>query len=579
MLKANGDINLDVFTYQDFLAFIGWSYQFTNNKPGTLTSYRSAIKDLYKRENRALPPQFDDDMKNIFQGMRRHHAEQTQSGGVKESGKRPLGYSLYQRLCVDTLSLFDGGFSHLFLTLSWNLMCRSISTQQVQFEHISFQEDSISVVYIVSKTDQAGEKQRDPRHIYANSFDPSTCVFLAFGLYFACHPQLSPGDLFPQRDRFGKILSRLLNSNDFGTHSIRKGVATFACSGTTSGPSIASVCLRCGWTLGHVLERYIHYERAGDQYLGRIVAGLPNNKPEFAALPPHFTPNGSEVVCSVIDIVFPALSSQTRLHEVLSYGLASLIYHFDWLCDSLPPKHPFFSCPFFTNNYLLHGLKPYLSIERNYTAIVRIADDVSTRMQNLLEDQSANAGNISRDFMQNALSELASSLDQRSPSQLPATDTAEPTTVGRLFTWDGRLSKLPKEFELPNVDAASAWRLWWLGNMRLNIPPYRYIVPLDLSSRKQRKLLSDWKFSMTRFEKVCELAGFSMPQTPSEEIITHSFQFISAYIVRVCSATPRKRTRRVSQFRLVSLIPALEGPIFHCIQKFSIGQENINIVQ
>ncbi|KAH9085145.1 hypothetical protein LEN26_020629 [Aphanomyces euteiches] len=91
MHKANGDIDLDVFTYQAFLVFIGWSYQFTKNKPGTLASYRSSIKDLKKRENRALPPQFDDDMKDIFEGMQRHYAEQTQSGGVKDSGKRPLG--------------------------------------------------------------------------------------------------------------------------------------------------------------------------------------------------------------------------------------------------------------------------------------------------------------------------------------------------------------------------------------------------------------------------------------------------------------------------------------------------------
>ncbi|KAF0711842.1 hypothetical protein As57867_005008, partial [Aphanomyces stellatus] len=124
MLNEDGSINLDGFQYPAFLAFIQWAYQNTTNKPGTLASYRCAIKDYYKRQGVPLPSQYDDDMKDLFQGMRRHHAEQTQSGGIKESGKRPMGLSTYESLSLASLKLMDGGFSHLFLALSWNLMCR-----------------------------------------------------------------------------------------------------------------------------------------------------------------------------------------------------------------------------------------------------------------------------------------------------------------------------------------------------------------------------------------------------------------------------------------------------------------------
>ncbi|ETV66997.1 hypothetical protein H257_16688 [Aphanomyces astaci] len=63
-------------------------------------------------------------------------------------------------------------------------------------------------------------------------------------------------------DRFGKSLAALVcggsskAKKDIGTHSIRKGAATFVSSGSTGGPSIISVCLRCGWFLGNVMERY-----------------------------------------------------------------------------------------------------------------------------------------------------------------------------------------------------------------------------------------------------------------------------------------------------------------------------------
>ncbi|KAH9119958.1 hypothetical protein LEN26_011360 [Aphanomyces euteiches] len=207
--------------------------------------------------------------------------------------------------------------------MPWNLMCRSISTQTIQINHISREEDALGVVFFKSKTDQAGEKSRDPRHIYANPFNPNV---LALAIYLASHPQLTPGLLFPggkQRDRFGKVLARLVQTvlkektPLIGTHSIRKGVATFACSGSTCGPSMASVCLRCGWTMGHVLERYIHHERAGDQYLGRVVAGLPNYKTEFATLPPHFPSVVDPFVRCGVGLVFPVLPKESTCFDVL----------------------------------------------------------------------------------------------------------------------------------------------------------------------------------------------------------------------------------------------------------------------
>ena len=49
-----------------------------------------------------------------------------------------------------------------------------------------------------------------------------------------------------------------------GSHSIRKGAATYCCAGVHPGPPIVSVCLRAGWSLGRVKERYLKYENAGN---------------------------------------------------------------------------------------------------------------------------------------------------------------------------------------------------------------------------------------------------------------------------------------------------------------------------
>ena len=77
---------------------------------------------------------------------------------------------------------------------------------------------------------------------------------------------------------------------DIGTHSFRKGVSSFVTS-IPGGPSVISVYLRAGWSLGPVQSRYILEGEGGDQLCGRAASGLPVTDVTFASLPPHFLPN------------------------------------------------------------------------------------------------------------------------------------------------------------------------------------------------------------------------------------------------------------------------------------------------
>ena len=73
---------------------------------------------------------------------------------------------------------------------------------------------------------------------------------------------------------------------DLGTHSIRKGVTTYASSGTTAAPSGTAVNIR-GGSFG-TIEAYMMWDRVGNQYAGRLAAGLDVLSPEFAVLHPDF---------------------------------------------------------------------------------------------------------------------------------------------------------------------------------------------------------------------------------------------------------------------------------------------------
>ena len=45
--------------------------------------------------------------------------------------------------------------------------------------------------------------------------------------------------------------------------------------------------------MGSVKERYLQYEKAGDQYLGRVVSGLDVNGVSFGVSPTYFKNDGN----------------------------------------------------------------------------------------------------------------------------------------------------------------------------------------------------------------------------------------------------------------------------------------------
>ncbi|ETV70825.1 hypothetical protein H257_13615 [Aphanomyces astaci] len=136
-----------------------------------------------------------------------------------------------------------------------------------------------------------------------------------------------------------------LSINTIGTHSLRKVAATYAIAGSTSGPSIFNVCIRCGWSIGSVVERYVHYDGAGDQYVGRVGAGLPLGSGDFAVLPPHFIVGSDDAVSASGQLVFPRLWRHEELRGVLKSCLASLIYHKTFLENAFHRITP--CCPVF----------------------------------------------------------------------------------------------------------------------------------------------------------------------------------------------------------------------------------------
>ena len=188
----------------------------------------------------------------------------------------------------------DGVFGHCFLVLTWNLSCRAHNTANIWLCEIEWEStfDMFEIYFAHTKTDQTGDEAKYSCHLYANPCCPPICPVLLLAFYFSCCcnlPQSGESQLFPGQDqyqRFSEMLSRLIQDHEtevselgvnpkmIGMHPIRKGADTYM-SSLPGGPSILSVCIHAGWTMGTVKDVYMQYLSSGDQCVGCCLAMLP----------------------------------------------------------------------------------------------------------------------------------------------------------------------------------------------------------------------------------------------------------------------------------------------------------------
>jgi hypothetical protein len=255
---------------------------------------------------------FNSQISQALSGINRQIQDKAKTHGLSlEQGMKPMSFELYQDLCkwwaMDSGN--DAIFARCFITLTWNLMCRSNNTVNIRREHIEMKGDCIAIKFAHTKSDQEGMESAYDRHVFANPKNWIICPHNALACYLMTvghgGNRINEGELFggnSQYNRFSNILETTLKEHEFeikvdikliGVHSIRKGAATYCCNGTTDGPNLASICNQAGWTMGKVKDTYIKYEVAGDQRVGCTVAGLDVTSIEFGITCPLYlaTPN------------------------------------------------------------------------------------------------------------------------------------------------------------------------------------------------------------------------------------------------------------------------------------------------
>ena len=350
--------------------------------------HRAAIRALFTDYGVHAPTEWDDNLSILFAGIKRREAEKRQGGELertdgtkhKKGGKKPMTMHMYRALNSCMYRREQTPFKVLFVLLCWNLMARACNVGNIGLQHMSWHDDALTVEFCHVKTNRTGSgKGLHPRHIYANPKEPQICPILALGVYLLITPR-GGAMLFQSTREYDRVLKGLrdtiaesaaeledllgISVTEWGLHSLRKGSGSYA----TNGPCAVNKSVsdnRGGWAQSGQGDVYYGYCPEGDQLIGRVLAGLPMGSSDFAVLPPRFrTGVLDKTVRDAISTLFPSYCEVSNAFpRVLSFCLASVVFHSDWLLKTIPHNHPLRSCALFTDPALLASLKALVVCE------------------------------------------------------------------------------------------------------------------------------------------------------------------------------------------------------------------------
>ncbi len=219
-------------------------------------SYRSAYKELHRQCGVTVSQNFEKQLTIKFKGMLRGHAEEKeQTGGRLAEGKDPMSFRLYKFLCSKMVEkgTKDSIFSHAFLTLTWNLVCRSKNTVNIHRNHISWGTDCVTIRFAHTKTDVEGGDQARLRHVFANPYNLDICAVTALAKYLATFEPKENGMLFDANSysRFQKELKKIVKEHQVEEWASTSMILVFIRSGRVLQHTVVQVLL-----LHHILLQY-----------------------------------------------------------------------------------------------------------------------------------------------------------------------------------------------------------------------------------------------------------------------------------------------------------------------------------
>jgi hypothetical protein len=597
-----------------------------------LRKYHDSILYGAKRAKKPFPAGYREDMTAYLDSLQKERIAAKGRGELSEEEADPIRYPLFRVICEYSSAIGDA-FLWFYTMLLWHCMARPINVDDITVNHFSMGVDSVIIKFNSTKKDKKGQRC-SPKNCYSQPMDPTCCITTSMAVYLITtdndwlsplkkclfiNPGAKAGSASSRynkafsgmaKELSGKI-SEFVRLDHFDPYGLRKGSATHASTSTTAPPPTASIILRGEWSLGEVLDIYWKWAEAGDQYLGRVLAGFNPNDTTFDTLPPHFiVGNENPYVKIAMNLCFPkllqrldAMQDVDHFRGLLLRVLASFVYNSEFIST----KTGFKSIPLLNNQPLLQSLKslistqhssvvpqgtgipPHISMIKKMDKMVDLLieernarklrdEEVSNMLATAINEKAAQAGQITAEVLGRMLSDSNNDLERRveemfrerfhlstsqgsNSSQLNAVPRDHTATMmkrgyiaysyGGVLGWD-----VPCGWTVPDkCTLKNAFFLWYNGirggDGIHTIRPFRLLEMIPESEWKKYKV--EWLPIMHLMEK----ATLDMANVVNPELMTSEYEKAVAYVLdqvsylkdakKNCSWTVSTWSKRISR--------------------------------
>ncbi len=354
-------------------------------------------------------------------------------------------------------------------------------------------------------------------------------------------------------------------------------------------------------------ERYLHYKKTGDQYLGGVVTGLSCSNERFAVSPPYFdmssTPDPQaaqkEIDLFVVSHLVNGSKVNSRVFLIFRMLFASLCFHSEFLKTALHQKNKLHASPLFNRiprwikllavvaypwnctefTPVFTGIPPHVALLSKMEGLKEDFLKMKIELMNeFKEELDKRVNNGERHFDSKALMNkfetlektIVEKLNQKvkfvSTSNDPLLDcdlmdhnhdvAADNTTIcfeenekvkfNLFFTKGGKMTRVPENFVFPTMGLNLLITNWFCGDSSKRLIPLSLLSRNDLNSFTQKDLFSKMKRLMKLIETAAKREGCWKSKTELSGNVERCNQLYEK-IRKYFEYPTRRHTRRYEQ--------------------------------
>ena len=364
---------------------VSWKYhanplQQKHLAPGAINNIITAVRDTYRLNEMDVDPAINKFCRN-FMGMYTRmigvEKNKTPPAFPVKSGASSISKEATSMLFLNACKLGTRPGKNRswcltrmlwpFLLICWSTLGRGERVGRLGFDMISWAGDALTIQIPTSKTDAMGLRSYGKR-CYANPLQPACCIVLALAVQVFSRSSLEG----PFQYVFGasnvrnmmndllKILVASLSASglislgcaifEITLHTFKKSAMQFCTGG--EGVKEMQLELRADHSICRTQSAYLKDTVAyseQDGLIGRTLSQLPAGEVAFNTRAPHFLKHQIDAI-DWNELLPHYDSLPSNFKNVVPFLVASIVYHEQWLRDTLPTDHPIFRSKLFTTH-------------------------------------------------------------------------------------------------------------------------------------------------------------------------------------------------------------------------------------